>query len=164
MPDPSAPVPAPPDSPRAGRARPPLLIVLAVIIALEALLVTGLALWLLFELLTTTPQSYTTAIAITLLVAIGAVWVIVTFVGILRLHAWARASTVTIQILMIAVAVGSFQGLVARPDIGWALLVPAVVAGVLALAPSVVRATAGEVADDEQGDEQGDERHTGTHE
>ena len=47
----------------------------------------------------------------------------------------------TIQILQIAVAVGCFQGLVARPDLGWALLIPAIVAGVLALTPSVVRAT-----------------------
>ena len=146
VPDPSAPVPA-------GPARPPLLIVLAVIVALEALLVTGLALWLLFELLTQKPQSYTTAVAITVLVALGAVWVIATLVGLLRLHAWARASIVTIQILMIAVAVGSFQGLVARPDLGWALLVPAVIAGVLALTPSVVRATA-----------RSDARNTETHE
>lgn len=140
-------------------SRPPLLIALAVILTLEALLVTGLAVWLLVELLTTTPQSYTTAVAITILVALGAAWLIVTLVGILRLHAWARASTVTIQILMIAVAVGSFEGLVARPDVGWALLVPAVVAGVLALAPSVVRATARPVDTDEDAD-----RNTGTHE
>lgn len=156
MPDPSAPVPAGPVP--AGLARPPLLIVLAVIVALEALLVTGLALWLLFELLTQTPQSYTTAIAITVLVALGAAWVIATLVGLLRLHAWARASIVTIQILMIAVAVGSFQGLVARPDVGWALLVPAVVAGALALTPSVVRATARRDPSDDGG------RNTGTQE
>jgi hypothetical protein len=116
--------------------------VLAVIVALEALLVAGLALWLLFELLTQKPQSYTTAVAITVLAVVGAVWVVVTLVGLLRLRAWSRASIVTIQILMLAVAVGSFQGLVARPDVGWALLVPAVVAGTLALTPSVVRATA----------------------
>lgn len=144
MPDPSAPAPSAPDSPEnsAARRRPPLLIVLAVIVALEALLVTGLTVWLLFELLTLTPQSYTTAIAITVLVALAAAWAIVTLVGILRLQSWSRASIVTIQILMIAVAVGSFQGLVARPDVGWVLLVPAVAAGVLALVPSVVRATA----------------------
>nr|WP_218881750.1 hypothetical protein [Leifsonia shinshuensis] len=118
-----------------------MLIALAVILALEAALVTGLAVWLLYELLTTTTRSYTTAVAITILVALGAAWLIATLVGILRLHAWARASIVTIQILMIAVAVGSFQGLVGGPDVGWALLVPAVIAGVLALAPSVVRAT-----------------------
>ncbi len=133
MPDPS------PTRPPANR--PALLLVLAVILALESLLVTGLAVWLLVELLTVTPESYTTAVAIFVLVVLAAGWLILTLVGILRLRGWARASTVTIQILMLAVAVGSFQGLFARPDVGWALLIPAVVAGVLALAPSVVRAT-----------------------
>lgn len=161
MPDPADPHPSAPGAP--SRTRPPLLIVLAVILALEAVLVTGLAVWLLYELLTVTPASYTTAIAITILVALGAAWLILTLVGILRLHAWARASAVTIQVLMIAVAVGSFQGLVARPDVGWALLVPAVIAGVLALAPSVVRATARR---EEDGTEDGTEhdRNTRTHE
>ncbi|WP_025155510.1 hypothetical protein [Leifsonia aquatica] len=121
--------------------RPPALLALAVILFLEAALVTVLAVWLLIDLLTLTPEYLTTAIAIFVLTALAAVWVIVTAAGILRRRAWARASTVTIQILQIAVAVGCFQGLVARPDLGWALLVPALVAGVLALTPSVVRAT-----------------------
>ncbi|MFK3671584.1 hypothetical protein ACI2IX_15560 [Leifsonia aquatica] len=121
--------------------RPPALLALAVILFLEAALVTGLAVWLLIDLLTLTPEYLTTAIAIFILTALAAIWVIVTAVGILRRRAWARASTVTIQILQIAVAVGCFQGLVARPDLGWALLIPAIVAGVLALTPSVVRAT-----------------------
>ncbi|GAA0427375.1 hypothetical protein [Leifsonia naganoensis] len=121
--------------------RPPALLALAVILFLEAALVTGLAVWLLIDLLTLTPEYLTTAIAIFVLTALAAIWVIVTAVGILRKRAWARASTVTIQILQIAVAVGCFQGLVARPDLGWALLIPAIVAGVLALTPSVVRAT-----------------------
>ena len=121
--------------------RPPALLALAVILFLEAALVTGLAVWLLIDLLTLTPEYLTTAIAIFVLTALASIWVIVTAVGILRRRAWARASTVTIQILQIAVAVGCFQGLVARPDLGWALLIPAIVAGVLALTPSVVRAT-----------------------
>ena len=122
-------------------SRPPALLALAVILFLEAALVTGLAGWLLIELLTVTPESFATAVAIFVLTLLAAIWVIVTAVGILRRRGWARASTVTIQILQIAVAVGCFQGLVARPDLGWALLIPALVAGVLALAPSVVRAT-----------------------
>lgn len=121
--------------------RPPALLALAVILFLEAALVTALAVWLLIDLLTLTPEYLTTAIAIFVLTALAAVWVIVTAAGILRRRAWARASTLTIQILQIAVAVGCFQGLVARPDLGWALLIPALVAGVLALTPSVVRAT-----------------------
>lgn len=125
-----------------GHRRPPLLVALAVLLFLEALLVAGAAVWLLVELLTVTPESFTTAVAILVLVVIAAVWVVATAIGALRAQNWTRASAVTIQILQIAVAVGSFQGLYARPDLGWALLVPALVGIVLAVSPQVVKATA----------------------
>jgi hypothetical protein len=131
-----------PDSLSERPSRPAGLVVLAVILFLEFALVAGLAVWLLVELLTVTPESYTTAVAILVLVVLAAAWVLVTALGILRRRPWARASAVTIQVLQLAVAVGCFQGLYARPDLGWALLVPALVAGVLALSPQVVRATA----------------------
>ncbi len=121
--------------------RPPLLVALAVLLFLEALLVAGAAVWLLVELLTVTPESFTTAVAILVLVVIAAIWVVATAIGALRAQNWTRASAVTIQILQIAVAVGSFQGLYARPDLGWALLVPALVGIVLAVSPQVVKAT-----------------------
>ena len=130
-----------PQNPRDSR-RPALLIVLTVLVALEAVLVLALAVWLLIDLLTVRPESYPSAVAITVLAFLAAAWVIATVAGLLRRRSWARASTVTIQILQLAVAVGCFQGFYARPDLGWALLVPAVVAGVLAVMPSVVRATA----------------------
>jgi len=116
-------------------------VVLTVILALEAALVVGVAAWLLIELLTQKPQSYPSAVAIVVLVFLAAAWLIATVVGVARRRPWARASTLTIQILQLAVAVGCFQGLYARPDLGWALLVPALVAGVLAVSPAVVRAS-----------------------
>ena len=129
-------------APKRGAAvRPPLLIALAVLLFLEALLVIGLTVWLLIELLTVPPESYPGAIAIVALVAIAAVWVTATAVAALRARGWSRASAVTIQILQIAIAVGSFQGYYARTDLGWTLLVPAVVCIVLALTPQVTRAT-----------------------
>lgn len=133
---------SPENMPRsAPRRLPGVLIFLAVILLAEAAVVTALAVWLLVELLTQTPASYATAVAMLVLVVLAAVWIVVTAVGALRARGWARASAVTIQILQIAVAVGCFQGLYARPDVGWALLVPAVVAAVIAFLPQVVRAT-----------------------
>jgi hypothetical protein len=126
---------------RGASSRPPLLVALAVILFLEALLVIGVAVWLLIELLTVVPESYPSAIAIFVLVAIAAVWVAATAIAALQGRGWSRASAVTIQILQIAVAVGSFQGLYARPDLGWALLVPALAGIVLVLTPQVVKAT-----------------------
>lgn len=118
-----------------------MLVVLAALLFLEALLVTGVAVWLLVELLTVTPQSFASAVAIVVLVVLAAIWVVATAIGALRAQNWSRASAVTIQILQIAIAIGSFQGLYARPDLGWALLVPAVAGIVLAVSPSVVKAT-----------------------
>jgi hypothetical protein len=117
------------------------LIALAVLLFLEAALVIALTVWLLVDLLTETPQSFASAVAIFALVALAAVWVTGTAIAALRGRSWSRASAVTIQILQIAVAVGSFQGIFARPDLGWALLVPAVIGVVLALSPQVIRAT-----------------------
>lgn len=118
-----------------------MLVVLAALLVLEALLVIGVAVWLLVELLTVTPQSFASAVAIVVLVVLAAIWVVATAIGALRAQNWSRASAVTIQILQIAIAIGSFQGLYARPDLGWALLVPAVAGIVLAVSPSVVKAT-----------------------
>lgn len=131
----------PADVGSAARHRPRMLVVLAALLFLEALLVTGVAVWLLVELLTVTPQSFASGVAIVVLVVLAAIWVVATAIGALRAQNWSRASAVTIQILQIAIAIGSFQGLYARPDLGWALLVPAVAGIVLAVSPSVVKAT-----------------------
>jgi hypothetical protein len=44
-------------------------------------------------------------------------------------------------VLQVAVAIGCFQGYFARPDIGWVLLVPAVVAVGLLFTPPVMAVT-----------------------
>ena len=121
--------------------RPPLLIALAALLFLEAAGAIVLVIWLVVELVTAGSASYASGIALVLLAALAAVWILFTAVSTLRLKSWVRASAVTWQVLQIAVAIGSFQGLYARPDLGWALLVPALVGIGLALSPSVVRAT-----------------------
>ncbi len=121
--------------------RPPLLIALAVLLFLEALGAIALVVWLVVELLAARPESYASGVALLVLAVLAAVWIAFTAVSTLRLKSWVRASAVTWQVLQIAVAIGSFQGLYARPDLGWALLVPALAGIGLALSPSVVRAT-----------------------
>lgn len=131
-----------PVPPSAGSRRPPQLVVVAGILVLEALLVTALAVLSLIELLTARPDSLAGSVALLVLAVVTAAWVAATAVGLLRRQNWSRASTITIQLLQIAIAVGCFQGLVARPELGWALLIPALVAGVLVVTPPVIRATA----------------------
>lgn len=127
--------------PQATSPRPILLRALAVILGLEALLSTGVSVWLVIELLTAQPSSLDSAIGV-LLLSLGlsvALWAMV--VGVLRRATWVRGAAITWQLMQIAVAVGCFQGIFAVPSLGWALLIPAVVAILLLMSPPVVAAT-----------------------
>jgi hypothetical protein len=67
---------------------------------------------------------------------IGAIWVGAVAVASIRRAPWSRAAAIVWQVLQVSIAVGAFQGLFARPDVGWLLLVPAVtVIGLLLWAP-----------------------------
>ena len=121
--------------------RPPLLVLLVVILLLEFVLMVSAVVFLAIELVVARPDSYPTAIAILVLAVIAAVWLAITARGTLRGRQWTRGATVVWQLLQIAVAVGSFQGLFARADVGWLLLVPAIAALVLLFTPSVIAAT-----------------------
>lgn len=114
---------------------------LAVLLFAEAALLIGVTLWFVFELVTEQPSSFASALVLTVLSGIAAVWVTLIAANSLRGSSWIRGAAVTWQLLQIAVAVGSFQGIFARPDIGWALLVPAVLVLVLLFTKSVMAAT-----------------------
>lgn len=82
-------------------------------------------------------DSLMAAISILIVAAVSAFWAGATFLALSRRRRWARSSALTIQIFIIAVAVGAFQGIYAQPLIGWALLIPALVAGIAALIASL---------------------------
>lgn len=112
------------------------LVVVSVLLFFEAAAMIALVIWLVIDLFSLEPSSYATAIALLVLVAIGAIWVVTVALGSLRQAPWARAAAIVWQILQVSIAVGAFQGLFARPDVGWALLVPAItVIGLLLWAP-----------------------------
>lgn len=99
------------------------------------------AAWLVFELLTATAASLASAAAILVLVLITALWVSAIARGALRRRSWIRGAAFTWQLVQIAVAIGFFQGLYARADLGWALLVPSLAVIVLLFTPQVIAAT-----------------------
>ncbi|WP_168770836.1 hypothetical protein [Orlajensenia flava] len=115
----------------------PLIVLLRVLLFAEAALIVGVAVWLVFELVSAPADSVASAIALFVLVLAAAAFVIAIAIGSLRGAPWIRGAAFTWQVLQVAVAVGCFQGLYARADIGWALLVPSVVVMVLLLTPSV---------------------------
>ena len=125
-----------------GTVKNPLLVALAVIVFAECALMTVATIYLVIEIIVATPSSYASAIFLTVLTAIAAVWLAFIAVNILRGSPWVRGATVVWQILQIAVAIGCFQGFFARPDLGWALLLPALVALFLLFTKPVIAATA----------------------
>jgi len=128
------------DEPRPAR-RSRALIALVVLLAAEAALLWVAVLWLILELLTDQPTSFASAVAILVLAVVAAVWVSTITVATLRGRSWIRAAAVTWQLVQVFIAIGCFQGLYARPDLGWALLVPSVLVIVLLFTRSVLEAT-----------------------
>jgi hypothetical protein len=122
--------------------RHPYLVVLALIIFLESAVLVAALGYLIFELGNEEPQSYPSAVALTVLTAIAAIWVAVIGINVLRRQPWIRGAAVVWQVLQISVAIGSFQGVFARPDIGWLLLIPAIIVLVLLFTRPVLLQTA----------------------
>ncbi|WP_243844457.1 hypothetical protein [Salinibacterium sp. ZJ454] len=125
-----------------NRTRPSSSVYLLVILLFaECALLAGAAIFLLIELLVDRPASYASAVALLVITALAAVWLGVIAVNAWRQRPWIRGAAVVWQVLQIAVAIGSFQGPEPRPDIGWALLAPAVLVLVLLFSPGVIRST-----------------------
>ncbi len=123
------------------RVKPVQLYVLAAILFAECALLAAATLFLGYELAVETPTSYPSAIALTLIAALATVWLAFIAMHTLLGRAWIRGAAIVWQILFIAVAVGSFQGLTPRADIAWLLLLPAVVVLVLLFTKPVREAT-----------------------
>ncbi len=123
-------------------ARHPLVVMLATILFAECAVLAIATGYLVVEMLVAVPDSLASAVALTVLTAIAAIWLAVIAVNVLRGRAWTRGATVVWQVLQSAVAVGFFQGMFARPGVGWLLLLPALVALGLVFTPPVIAATA----------------------
>jgi hypothetical protein len=124
-----------------GQRRPLALLVAAALLTLESITLWGVVVWQVVELLTATPTSFTSAIALLVIALIAAVWVSAIALNVLRHRSWIRAAAVTWQLLQIAVAIGLFQGVDANPVLGLAIIIPSVVVIGLMFVPSVLAAT-----------------------
>jgi len=118
----------------------PLLAVLAVLLFAECALLVAATVYLVVELLTVVPDSYPSALFLTVLTAVAAGWLGAIALGAVRRRSWIRGAAIVWQVLQGAVAIGCFQGIFAQPAIGWVLLVPAIVVLVLLFTPPVVAA------------------------
>jgi hypothetical protein len=121
--------------------RPVQLVVLSLLLFLESAMLVAVAVYLLIELLVARPDSVASAVAILVLTVLAAIWLGVMAAHTLLGRSWIRGAAVVWQILQIAIAVGSFQGLFARQDVGWLLLAPAILVLVLLFTKPVIAAT-----------------------
>lgn len=135
----------PPQSPSdkvaraATRAR--AVLILVALVGLESLALWICAGVLVIDTITLRPSDYASAVALTVLTVVGAVWLVAVAVALHAGRPWSRAGAMTWQILQLAVAVGAFQGVFAQPAIGWAILVPSLLGIGLLLTRSVVAHT-----------------------
>jgi hypothetical protein len=113
------------------------LLTVSLLLFVEAAALAAVVVWLVFDLVVLRPSSFATAVALVVITALAAVWVAAVAVASVRRAPWSRAAAIVWQVLQLSIAVGAFQGLFARPDIGWALLIPAVTVIGLLLWPPV---------------------------
>ncbi|WP_146188092.1 hypothetical protein [Mycetocola zhujimingii] len=95
---------------------------------------------LVFDVLTQPAASFASALALTVLAAIAAVFVSAVAVAMARRAPWSRGAALVWQLVQLAIAVGAFQGATAQPAWGWAILAPTLVALVLLFTKSVMEA------------------------
>lgn len=100
------------------------LVTVSVLLFAEATALAAITAWLIVDLVVLQPSSFATAVALIVIAALAAAWVAAIAVASVRRAPWSRAAAIVWQVLQLSIAVGAFQGLFARPDIGWALLIP----------------------------------------
>ena len=117
--------------------RSPLVTVLVILLAAQTVFIVGVTIYLVVELLLAEADFPPTAIALTVLVLLVAIWLVAMTRGVWRGRAWTRGSVLVYQFLQLAIGVGSIQGFVPRPDIGWWVIATAMLGLVLVLSTPV---------------------------
>jgi hypothetical protein len=119
--------------------RSSLVTTLVVLLAGQTVLLIGITAFLIVELLLAEARFPPTAIALTVLVLLIALWLVAMTIGVHRGRAWTRGSVLTYEFLQLAIGVGSIQGFIPRPDIGWWVIATAVLGLILILSTPVTR-------------------------
>jgi hypothetical protein len=125
----------------ASLRRPASLTALGVIVSAEALVMVGLVVWLGIETALAQPEYLVTAIAILVLAAIAALFLVFVAIGTFRMQPWTRSATLVWQIFQVVAAIAAFQGIIGSANVGWFLLVPAIVAVILLFSRASIATT-----------------------
>lgn len=121
----------------ARRGRQWVLLALAVVLGLEALAMTAVTVLIVVETFTAPTASLASAAALAVSTGIAAATIIAATVAVWRRARWFRGPMVVWQLIQALVGAYAFQGAQSRPDLGLALIVPALLALVLLFSPAV---------------------------
>lgn len=106
----------------------------AVLLGLEAVAIAALVVWQIVALAAGDIDSPTSAVALAVMTALGAVAVTAFAVATWRGVSWGRSGGIVTQALVLAVALGATTGAYAHPVTGILLAIPAVAALILLIA------------------------------
>ncbi|MBF4614498.1 hypothetical protein [Curtobacterium sp. VKM Ac-1376] len=123
-------------------SRSPALLGLLAVVGLEFLALVVVTVVLIVELLVAPAASIASGIALTVLVALAALWLGALLNGLWWSRSWVRSGIIVWQVLQGAVAIGAFQGVFRVAAVGWVLLIPALLGITLVLSKSVTAALA----------------------
>jgi hypothetical protein len=118
--------------------RSPSVYLLVVLLFAESALLIAAAVYLVVQVITDGSGSVVSAIALTVLTAVGAAALFAVARGVLAGRAWTRSAALVWQIIQGAVGIFALQGEGSRPDVGWGLLIPAIVVVILLFTKSVI--------------------------
>jgi hypothetical protein len=122
-----------------GRSR--AVRVVAALVGIEAIALGAAVVILLIDVVTLTPSSLASAIALIVLTAVAAVWVAWIAASLLRGASWSRGGALFWQLIQLTIALGAIQGAFAQPLIGAAIAVPSLAVIVLLFTRSVMQHT-----------------------
>jgi hypothetical protein len=114
----------------------PKLVISAGVIALQSLVIWGLAVWSIVLLFSDSATSLASALFLIGLLLAAALWSSNIALGLFRVKRWAHTPALVFQLLVASIGVASFAGEFGDPLIGAALLVPATVTFVLLFSKS----------------------------
>ncbi|WP_375399319.1 hypothetical protein [uncultured Amnibacterium sp.] len=121
--------------------RTPAVVALAVLLLAEGVALVVITVVLIVETFTAPSTSITSAIALAVCAGIAAAAILAAGRATLHAAKWVRAFAFTAVIVQAFVGLYAFQGPQPRPDVGAALVVPALAILILLFTPSVIEAT-----------------------
>ena len=105
----------------------------AIVLALQALVLWALLGWSIYSVITGDSTSFISAVGLTFIVFLATVWVSNIAYGVIKLRSSAHTPAMVIQLLIASIGAASFGGEFGNLLIGWQAILPSTIAFFLLL-------------------------------